>query len=135
MRKMQQKIENKWIFDVSDDLSVTLSGIVNAEPWRWCIPSKVAKPEKDYGLILRGPHPDNPERQVLIMAGTRSLGTGAACLAATRPTLIQEIRNRLTGVELTNKTSTIWALVCGHPDSDHHVSPSLVSIEAVGIIS
>ena len=43
---------------------------------------------EDYGLIVRGPHPKHPRRMVTIMAGPHSLGTGAACLAATKSHLV-----------------------------------------------
>src|SRR3972149_8417401 len=48
--------------------------------------------KEDYGIVLRGAHPLHPGRLVLILAGAHSLGTGAACLAATRSALIQKIR-------------------------------------------
>jgi len=48
-------------------------------------------PDFDYGLIIRGPHPRRDGRIAMVLAGTRSLGTGAACLAATRLSLIENI--------------------------------------------
>jgi hypothetical protein len=51
----------------------------------------------------------------MVIAGPRSFGTGAACLAATRPGLIKEIRNRLPQVELASTEKTVWALVEGRP--------------------
>ena len=52
---------------------------------------------QDYGLIVRGPHPRHPNRMVTIMAGPHSLGTGAACMAATRSQLVNEIKQRFFG--------------------------------------
>jgi len=68
----------------------------------------------DYGLILRAPHPHFPKtRTVLIMAGSHSLGTGAACLAATRSPLIQQIRAKLPPGKLEDKNCAFWVLVKG----------------------
>ena len=93
-------------------------------------------PEEDYGIVIRGPHPRYPERRrIVIMAGTRSFGTGAACLAATRPGLIQEIRNRLRKVKFADPTQTIWALIRGIPDRQQRLTEESVSIEEAGVIS
>jgi hypothetical protein len=68
----------------------------------------------DHGLLIRGPHPYHPGRIVLIMAGAHSLGTGAACLAATRTPLIQEVKAKLpAGTDIADKRITFWALVRG----------------------
>jgi hypothetical protein len=67
----------------------------------------------DYGIIVRGPHPEHPGRSILVMAGSHSLGTGAACLAATRSSLIHEIRRKLPPGVLENKSVAFWALVKG----------------------
>lgn len=69
--------------------------------------------DEDYGLILRAPHPRHPDRQVLIMAGAHSLGTGAACIAATSSPLIKEIQKRLPEKTLAEKSRCFWVLVKG----------------------
>ena len=67
-----------------------------------------------HGIIIRGPHPKNPNRIVLILAGPHSLGTGAACLAATRSSLIRKIQSALPEKEnLADKSKSIWVLVQG----------------------
>lgn len=68
----------------------------------------------DHGIVVRGPHPDYSDRLVMIMAGSHSLGTGAACLAATRSILIQQIKDALpAGADFADKKLTFWALVRG----------------------
>ena len=70
--------------------------------------------QEDYGLIVRAPHPLHPDRMVLVMAGAHSLGTGAACIAATSSRFIREIqKNHLDGKVLADKTQTFWVLVKG----------------------
>ncbi len=60
---------------------------------------------KDYGIIIRGPHhPSSPNnKMVMILAGSRSIGTGAACLAATSSTLIEKIQQKLP-TQLSDKS-------------------------------
>ena len=88
----------------------------------------------DYGLILRGIHPNKPNRNVLILAGAHSAGTGAACLAATKPQLLQTISHKLIGkAELTDRNKTIWVLVKGITDDSGHLDVSGVSIIDAGV--
>jgi hypothetical protein len=85
----------------------------------------------DHGIIVRGPHPDHPGRLVMVLAGPHSLGTGAACLAATRSVFIQQIKAALPrGVDIADKKRTFWVLVRGE------VSPrdSLLDMEGVSIV-
>ncbi|MBG0860290.1 MAG: hypothetical protein IQL11_12365 [Bacteroidales bacterium] len=89
----------------------------------------------DYGLIVRGRHPKMPERTVLILAGPHSVGTGSACLAATKPQLLQTISNKLLGkAELTDQKKTIWVLVKGISDNTGNLDVSNVNIEYAGVI-
>jgi hypothetical protein len=69
----------------------------------------------DYGLVIRSPHPHPRlrDRLVLIMAGSRSLGTGAACLAATRTALIRKISEKLKPHSIADKRVPFWAVVKG----------------------
>lgn len=80
---------------------------------------------EDYGLIVRAPHPQSKNRIVFVMAGLHSLGTGAACLAATRPQLIKEIRATLSnrferGGILENKNHALWVVVKGNVQSSNN---------------
>ena len=58
---------------------------------------------EDYGVIVRAAHPVHKNRIILILAGAHSLGTGAACLAATRSELLQRIKKALPDGTLENK--------------------------------
>jgi len=124
--RLQQRV--RWVFapapgsrkgERDDDWPVALYEIKDGR--RQCVPGTVEKLGKrkavvwtmDHGLIVRGPHPDHPHRLVLILAGSHSLGTGAACLAATRSSLIKELREKLPPGTLEDKQRTFWALVRG----------------------
>jgi hypothetical protein len=90
----------------------------------------------DYGLIVRSRHPQIPGRTVLILAGPHSIGTGSACIAATKTNLIKEISQKLTGkAELTDRNKTIWVLVKGITNKSGHLDVSGVSIEEAGVIN
>ena len=93
--------------------SCLFAGPRGADPRAWEADDRVSVPEIDHGIVLRGPHPECPNRQILVAAGTRAAGTGAACFVATRPRFIREMRNRLLDVDLADKSKTIWALVSG----------------------
>ncbi|MEW6249821.1 MAG: hypothetical protein AB1716_04180 [Planctomycetota bacterium] len=85
----------------------------------------------DHGIIVRGPHPRHPKRLVLIMAGAHSLGTGAACLAATRSMLIQRINAALPGgLSLGDRDRAIWALVRGEASSED----GLLDVNGVSVL-
>lgn len=130
---LQPKRGIRWEFDCSrEDVSI-LKGLRNGRPWQCVVQRGIAIPKEDYGLVLRGPHPKYPNRQILVMAGCRSQGTGGACLAATRPRLIQEIRNRLHKGDLGRKDRTIWALVLAKPDPDKNGSVSEKTVKVVGV--
>lgn len=85
----------------------------------------------DYGIVIRAPHPKYPDRLVLIMAGAHSLGTGAACLAATRSQHIQRIKAALpTGADIGNKELSFWALVKGETNAHD----DLLDVDGVTIV-
>ncbi len=89
----------------------------------------------DYGLIIRASHPIMPGRSLLILAGPHSVGTGSACIAATKTPLIQEIKKKLgEEIELTDRNKTIWVLTKGVTDSTGHLDVSGVTIEEAGVI-
>ncbi len=89
-----------------------------------------SEPYVDYGLLMRGPHPRYPNRIVTVIAGPRSLGTLAACMAATRSDLVRNIAN---SCDLTDRSQTIWALVKGVCHRPWHVDPDEVVIVDAGV--
>ena len=88
----------------------------------------------DYGLIVRAPHPGHPEnRLVMILAGAHSLGTGAACVAATTPSLIERIRRVLPkSIKLDSKATPFWVLVTGRAGSGGMLDAGGVEIIEAG---
>jgi hypothetical protein len=68
---------------------------------------------EDRGLLIRAPHPVHPNRFVMIMAGAHSLGTGAACLAATRSSLIRKIKEYSSDVAtvMCERGAAFWVLL------------------------
>lgn len=66
---------------------------------------------EDYGLIVRGPHPLHPHRMATVLAGPHSLGTSAACLAATNflltPDVVSNRANTLKKETALNKQNCI----------------------------
>ncbi len=89
----------------------------------------------DYGLLIRAPHPQHRGQLVLVMAGPHSLGTGAACLTATRRALLVQVRHCLKaelGLELNDKAAAFYVLVKGVADDEGMLREEDVSIEEVG---
>jgi hypothetical protein len=83
---------------------------------------------EDYGIILRGPHPKHPGRSLMVMAGAHSLGTGAACIAATRSQHIRDIKSK--GIDIAERHNAFWVLVKGVESS----RDGLLDIEGVSIV-
>ena len=141
LREMQRGQDPGWCLEPapgersSGDYEVRLIGRLGSE--EFTAPVGVgsgAGGRDDFGLILRGPHPRYPKRSVTIMAGPHSLGTGAACLAATKPHLVSEIGKALTGnVDLTTRDRALWVLVKAEATPDDHVDESRVSVLAAGV--
>jgi len=89
---------------------------------------------EDYGVLVRGPHPRYPGRLVLVIAGPHSLGTAAASLAATRPSLIKKLQEKLPPGTLEDKKGAFWALVKGTsmPD-DYLLNEEDVTVVETGV--
>jgi hypothetical protein len=64
---------------------------------------------------------------LMVMAGAHSLGTGAACIAATRSQYVRAIKHK--GIDVSNRQLQFWALVRGTASS----SDGLLDVEGVGI--
>jgi hypothetical protein len=90
----------------------------------------------DYGLVLRGPHPWVPGRMITIMAGGRSAGSGAACLAVTRPELIRKLRAEYPQINLDDKSCTFWILLSARfIDPERLMQWQDVKLEEAGLVS
>jgi hypothetical protein len=88
----------------------------------------------DYGVIVRGPHPEYPRHMILVLAGAHSLGTGAACLAATRSRLIESLKRKLPSGVLLDRGKTIWALVRGQvSEEDGALNAEGVAVVEAGV--
>ncbi|MDR3692949.1 MAG: hypothetical protein P4L46_26450 [Fimbriimonas sp.] len=90
---------------------------------------------RDHGIIVRGPHPLHPNRTVMVIAGPRSLGTGAACMAATNSSLILQIQKILQAknISLSDKSRTIFVHVRGTLNIiGRHLTPDRVEILDAG---
>jgi len=141
---LQQTSTAPWRFDSCDldkghsDYEVILSGAIDNQQFRsHCLHEKIGSSARveDFGLIIRGPHPKHRSRMVLIMAGPHSLGTAAACLAATRSGLIREIAKHFEGgTGLLRRDATIWTLACGKADNEGHIMPENVSVLGAGLV-
>jgi hypothetical protein len=124
--------------ELQEDYEVDLRGVVAGRAFTSCESTQTEEHrvnvERDYGLIVRGPHPRYPERMVTVMAGPHSLGTGAACLAATRSDLVRQIARRLTGtLDLTTRDKTMWVLVRGVVAADSHIDAEGVEVVDAGL--
>lgn len=49
----------------------------------------------DFGVVIRGPHPLDPNYMFMVMAGRSARGTEASCLAVTDPACIQKLNRAL----------------------------------------
>lgn len=145
LEKLQNKKPPNWHFERCPDeeeikdFQMKLIGNLPSGPFQTgCIGKEKSSNSikmVDYGLIVRGKHPTNHNRTVLILAGPHSIGTGAACLAATKPQLLHKISQKLIGkAELSDPNNTIWVLVKGTTNESGHMDVSGVSIVEAGVI-
>ena len=82
-------------------------------PAGWKLNVEMDRYQRDFGIIIRGQNPYNEKEMLVIMAGRSSLGTEAACRAFTDHKIIDEIRKRLSGlnVSLEDHKQAFWSLV------------------------
>ncbi len=141
--RLQEGLTPSWRFgrcpgpeDVAD-FEVLLTGTLNGAEFATVCHRAQPKPgeiTEDYGLIVRGPHPSHPHRMVTIMAGPHSLGTSAACLAATRSEHARRIGELLVGqADLASRDRAIWVLVKGKIGEDLQVRSEDVEVVAAGV--
>lgn len=87
---------------------------------------------EDFGIVIRGPHPKHPDRLLMVLAGAHSLGTGAACIAATRSQHVRQIRK--LGIDIADRRLAFWVLVRGvASERDGLLDVDGVSIEDAGV--
>lgn len=53
----------------------------------------VPRQREDFGVVIRGPHPEDATRMLMVLAGRGALGTEAACYAVTDARCAQKIKN------------------------------------------
>jgi hypothetical protein len=94
------------------NLSIFSDGEV-LRPSGWIFNDENDRYGKDFGLIVRGPNPYNPDFMAAIVAGRSSLGTEAASIAFTDPNTVRIIQKRLLslGVTLEDHKVPFWVLV------------------------
>jgi len=133
---IQRNGEHPWRFEMAEDCGRSrLIGVCQGEEWIHEADHSVSVPECDYGILVRGPHPQHEGRMVFVFAGTRSLGTGGVCLAGTRPSLIQQVRDKLRPVPLDVHDRGIWVLVRARPDpEDNHASVEYTEVVDAGVL-
>jgi hypothetical protein len=98
-------LENVWISLCKDGTTLYPKG--------WKFNTEGDRCINDFGIIIRGPNPYHEKEMMVILAGRSSLGTEAACRAFTKYEIIDNIRNRLSAVNvnLEDHTQGFWALV------------------------
>ncbi len=82
-------------------------------PSGWDFESKGDRYYRDFGLIVRGPNPSNPDRMIAVLAGRSSLGTEAACYAFVTPHHLTKLRDLLRGhrLDIEDHRQAFWALI------------------------
>lgn len=69
--------------------------------------------EKDFGLIVRGPHPNDPGALLMVLAGRGAVGTEAACRAVTEGETLSALQEwlQLRDIDLNDHRQAFWAIV------------------------
>jgi hypothetical protein len=101
-------------------------------PAHW--PAK-QKYERDFGLIIRGPHPKDSGCLVMVLAGRGAVGTEAACRAVTEDRPLARIKDRLQrshGIDLNAHQQAFWAIVELESDDAGEARPETLGVCAVG---
>jgi len=76
-------------------------------------PEQEHRYRRDFGLVVRGPHPRDASVMLMLLAGRGSVGTEAACRAVTEQGCLDQIKQRLAvqGFNLNNHQQPFWAVV------------------------
>jgi hypothetical protein len=89
--------------------------------------------QRDFGLIVRGPHPSDPTAMLMVLAGRGSVGTEAACQAVTEQKCLEEIKRRLSSVDkkLNNHQDAFWAVVEMERNNDELAETKLETLRVL----
>jgi hypothetical protein len=119
-----KKFSEKWIPSIDFRAEQTSEDLKNVSislykddtllsPYGWKLNVELDRYQRDFGIIIRGANPYHENEMLAIIAGRSSLGTEAASRAFTDPKIVDEIRRRLSGlnVSLEDHKQAFWALV------------------------
>ncbi len=114
---VQQNLSPQWKMPVlgeGDDPRVIIQGDPELDELLAVPVEEIDGTISDYGLLIRAPHPQNPQHLIMIAAGRHSIGTHAACLVAIRQDLIQMLEEKLgSNKRLQSVENPFWAIVRG----------------------
>ena len=125
LQEIQQGCKSEWIFaplpehTEEGDWQVALYRPGESKPLEALLDQDGRFITEDYGLIVRAPW--RKDRVRMVIAGSHSLGTAAACYAATTPAVIERIKKKLPSGTLEDKTARFWVLVKGKEDPKDHL--------------
>lgn len=86
---------------------------LNGEPYRPVNTVGGGRLVWDFGLVIRGPHPIDPNYVFMVLAGRSSRGTEASCLAVTDPECIGKLHKviKANGMDTDNHKHAFCAVV------------------------
>ncbi len=95
LKQFFEKREPKWEFKPDPESNELRNPKVlirlKGEPYQPVNTAKGGRLVWDYGLVIRGPHPLDPNYLFMVLAGRSSRGTEASCLAVTDPECIGKL--------------------------------------------
>jgi hypothetical protein len=110
---------------------------LNGEPYRRISRASGGTLVWDYGLIIRGPHPVDPDFMFLIMAGRAARGTEASCLAVTDPECVSKLHKAMKDNEIDpdDHNSAFCAVVSvSAKNGDSRLGPDKSSLRVEDIV-
>ncbi len=95
--------------------------------------TQVHRYRRDFGLIVRGPHPRDPGAMLMLLAGRGSVGTEAACRAVTEQKHIEQIKQKLNvdRFNINNHQQAFWAIVEMERNDDGSGETRLETLEVL----
>ncbi len=123
-RKLLDGFHKRWVPRIEFRADASSSNLKNVRvsifsdaselcPPGWSVNVKGDRYARDFGVIVRGPNPFHENNMAVVIAGRSSLGTEAASIAFTEPTIVGRIRERLQGlrVDLEDHRQPFWVVV------------------------